>query len=437
VDETQTQETPAEAADPPEPLAPGERRRLVVFGVIALVGVVIAATLGVRSVREDKTTSTSPVGISGTPGTWKAGADAPGPTDGFVLTAGKRVIAGPKGPAGLNPWTTYVYDIAARAWTSYPGPVGVADRTPYARVWDGTEMLVFGGFLKHTSGHRGVFNFATDVWAFDPATGAWRLLKTTGSPWSAPQRAVQAVWTGQVVVVFAGGAAGDGPATTEFNPATGTWSPGYAQMPGGLRIAPAVTWTGGEVVAWGGVTDAKAAIHDPRAPRWHTAQATTLADGYAYSPATHKWTPIKGAPFSAVEPAAAWTGTDWMLYGGTQIKAGTQTPVPGGYSYDPGTDAWTALPSAPFQGLSGPVAVWNGDTYVLWGRDTGAAAAPKGAVYDPVATSWSSMDASSQNAGPGAVASWTGSSMLVVGGGTPAETKGRHTQHVAEWKPSS
>ena len=84
------------------------------------------------------------------------------------------------------------------------------------------------------------------------------------------------------------------------------------------------------------------------------------------------------------------------------------------------------LPAAPFKGLSGPVAVWNGDTFVVWGRDTAAGRAPKGGVFDPVATAWSAMDASSQVAGGGSVATWTGTSMLVVGAG-----------HVAEWKPSS
>ena len=58
-------------------------------------------------------------------------------------------------------------------------------------------------------------------------------------------------------------------------------------------------------------------------------------------------------------------------------------------------------------------------------------------MFDPARASWDAMDASSQVAGQGSVAQWTGSSLLVVGGGKPGEAKTGHTEHVAEWKPSS
>jgi N-acetylneuraminic acid mutarotase len=295
-------------------------------------------------------------------------------------------------------------------------------------------MVVFGGFKAHTVNHDLPFDTSVSTWAFNPATGLWRQV---GDMPTAANRPLEAVWTGQVAVLFAGGEGGH-PATFEYDPTNDTWSPGYAPLPGGSRISPSVVWTGGEVVAWGGVDDAKAVVKDPRAPLWNAPLASSRADGYAYSPATHKWTPIKTAPVSAVDPATTWTGTDWVVYGGTQVTAGVATPVPGGYSYDPGTDTWTALPAAPFKGLSGPVAAWTGDTLVVWGRDiaTAGGGAPKGAVYDPVAASWAAMDASSQVAGRGSVAVWTGPSMLVVGGGKPGEATAGHTQHVAEWKPS-
>ena len=120
VDELETED-----AEDIEPLAPKERLGLLIFGIIALVCVIVAATLVVLSLT-DKSTSAAPVGISGTPGAWTAGPNAPGRTDGFVLMAGSQVIAGPKGSAGLDPWTVYVYDIVKRTWKTYPGPIGVA-----------------------------------------------------------------------------------------------------------------------------------------------------------------------------------------------------------------------------------------------------------------------------------------------------------------------
>ena len=139
-----------------------------------------------------------------------------------------------------------------------------------------------------------------------------------------------------------------------------------------------------------------------------------------------------------MDPATAWSGTDWLVYGGTEVKAGVSTPVLGGYSYDPSTDSWTALPAAPFKGLSGPVAAWTGDTLAVWGRALGPAGggAPAGAVFDPVASTWSAMNAGSQVAGRGTDGFWTGSHLLVIGGGTPTEIKTGPTQHLAEWKPS-
>jgi hypothetical protein len=130
------------------------------------------------------------------------------------------------------------------------------------------------------------------------------------------------------------------------------------------------------------------------------------------------------APVGAVGAATAWTGQQFLVWGGDTVAAGVVTSQKKGYAYDPDSNTWTELAAAPLAGLAGVTGVWTGDDFVVWGRTSGGAA--RGAAYDPVRGTWSRLANGSEVAGPGSAAFWAGDSMLVV-----------QAKQLAEWKPSN
>jgi hypothetical protein len=56
-----------------------------------------------------------------------------------------------------------------------------------------------------------------------------------------------------------------------------------------------------------------------------------------------------------------WTGSALLVWGGAQV-----TPQHG-ESYDPTTNSWSALPTAPLTGRSNPISVWTGRAVIVWG----------------------------------------------------------------------
>jgi hypothetical protein len=120
------------------------------------------------------------------------------------------------------------------------------------------------------------------------------------------------------------------------------------------RLDPAAVWTGTEMIVWGG----------------------TIRSGARYDPLLDHWTilPRTGAP-TATGPAV-WTGTEMVVW-----VAGPDE-VPGRYS--PVTDAWqpVSLAGAPTADFK-PTAAWVGNRVVVWD-----AFAQQGGRYDPATDTW-------------------------------------------------
>jgi N-acetylneuraminic acid mutarotase len=353
--------------------------------------------------------------VTGAPGRWVARPDSPGATGAFVTWTGSEVLAGPQGTKGnLNPWRVYAYDAASHQWQSHAGPRGLKPRTPFATVWDGSELLFLGGFIASPPTRASAFTTTTDSWAFNPKTLLWHRIAPL--PVS-PEQTMSAFWTGQQVLLFSGDTH-----TFSYDPLANTWTtrPG---MPGGLRSGASLAWTGTQLLVWGGVQG-----------------QTSVADGWRYDPHAGVWTRMAPAPAGAFDAASAWTGDQFLVWGGKTTTDDEQTSAlhTGGYSYDPDTNAWATLPAAPYATLVGATATWTGDAFLVWGRGvlTGQAKGPaRGAAYDPISASWHVLDTASDVAGPGAKAFWTGDSMLVVGGWRTKEPAVGTSPHVSEWFP--
>jgi N-acetylneuraminic acid mutarotase len=151
--------------------------------------------------------------------------------------------------------------------------------------------------------------------------------------------------------------------------------------PIGPRDTPAAAWTGRELLVWGGSSG-------PRG-------ATLRADGAAYDPARRAWRPLAAAPLAArTQHSGVWTGRELLVWGGYDHLARNDLHVAGtGAAYDPAHDRWRRLPPAPLAARAGQAAVWTGREMLLVGgypavRTDQVRGYTDGAAYDPAHDRW-------------------------------------------------
>ena len=183
-------------------------------------------------------------------------------------------------------------------------------------------------------------------------------------------------------------------------PATGVDRLAGLQQPGmwsPLPPAPiagrsdgAGVWTGSEFVIWGGTTGAQQTEQD-------------IADGAAYNPVTAKWRMLASSPLSPrANPATVWTGSELVIWGG----GANGTPLNDGAAYDPIKDAWRAIASSPIPGGIRPATVWTGTEMIVLGGLNGGSNA---AAYNPATNEWRAITGAPGGiAPPYPQAVWTG-----------------------------
>lgn len=121
------------------------------------------------------------------------------------------------------------------------------------------------------------------------------------------------------------------------------------------------------------------------------------------------------APSPRSEHTAIYDGTNMLLWGG--YNEITNSYMSDGRIYEPQTDTWTTIPTAPILARSLHTAVWTGDEMVLWGGINELNAISNGAKYKPASKTWTTL--SNTNAPTSRfnhTAVWTGDKMLVFGG---------------------
>jgi hypothetical protein len=140
-----------------------------------------------------------------------------------------------------------------------------------------------------------------------------------------------------------------------YDPQTDTWTE-LDEPSAPLRADTSVTWTGRELIRWGG---------DQR-PNLRTC---TALDGARYDPTSDAWTPSStdGAPLQQFGHRALWTGGELWVWGGWcgETFYGDRA------AYDPAADTWRPLPPD-FIGrfeptLWGYSIVWDGHEAIYWG----------------------------------------------------------------------
>jgi len=106
-------------------------------------------------------------------------------------------------------------------------------------------MLIWGG--------QDASNVLNDGSQYDPSTDSWGpVLPTTGAP--APVDGASTIWDGQEMIVWGGfpGGAATTPAGGRFDPLSETWSSTtLTNVPPAVRSHAAV-WAGSQMIIWGG-----------------------------------------------------------------------------------------------------------------------------------------------------------------------------------------
>lgn len=221
----------------------------------------------------------------------------------------------------------------------------------YKAIWTGHEMLVWGVRI----GQGGIYN---------PSTDSWRSITTTNAPlpvapgYSPPTLAL--IWTGDEALAFYSLSETQQTSGGRYNPNTDTWRPMSLVNAPLVESNAAVTWTGREMVVYGGV-DADGAP-GPNV-------------GAFYNPRNDVWTTIPTGPALEGTTLGKWTGTDVVMLG---CSLGSRRSA----RYDPLAGLWFAIPTGVCTPYTPDVGVWTGNEFLAWGG--GGDGAPAAALrYSP------------------------------------------------------
>lgn len=311
-------------------------------------------------------------------------------------------------------------DPSTGRWRQLPSPP-LTPRTGAVGAWTGSEMVIAGGsaspdsLAEHATG-------ATGAAAWEAATGTWHRISSMPAPLPVGGFAT-ALWTGREMLVWASLPAWSDSTqripgselVLAYDPVTDRWRrlPASGLTP---RADPVVVWAGDELFVWGGLGSQRTSAY---------------ADGAILDPATGTWRRLPPAPVPARGLAAAvWTGSEVLIWGGATGPSST-SQVGQGAAYSPATSTWRALPLSPLRAKSSPAGIWTGRLFILLGGSAGPAMpvpGPGAAAYEPATNAWTTLPtapdypATDRGAtGPasqraGAIATWTGRSALFVGG---------------------
>ena len=230
------------------------------------------------------------------------------------------------------------------------------------------------------------------------------------------------VWGGQ------DGSGGVSPGGASYDPATDTWSP-IGSSSGPYAYAESPEWTGTQALYY----FSNSSLSTPYARRGR------------YDPIGDSWIPMSrtGGPPARPWAHTAWAGTEMIIWGGDEDRV-VPTPPDGGI-YNPVTDTWRAMSTLGEPPMRcGSCHVWTGTQLIVWGGSnlSGSTCTNVGGIYDYPTDTWTAMDTvGSPIARIGASAIWTGTEMVMWGGlaagGSPLRDGGRWSPTPVSAHPSA
>ena len=304
-----------------------------------------------------------------------------------------------------------------------PGPVFASGIPEY--VWTGKEMVVWGRMPGLCDPSSPPPCIGETGGRYDPAADQWKAISLTGlsSDFFRGRANAVGVWTGKEMLVWGGSCpesivCGGGAA---YDPAQDRWrTMSDLNGPPRGRERYAAIWTGTRMILWGGTEYDLA--HPP-------AILKDVGNGFTYDPGSDAWTPISsvGAPSARSGVVFAWTGTRMIIWGGTQqTQPDSGVVFTDGALYDPVSDTWQTMKSAPGpRGQFYDNWSWTGTELLVWSM-----AGTNGIAYDPATDAWRTM--SSENTPRLGPFVWTGAEMLIWSGNA-ASPGGRYNPQTDRW----
>jgi N-acetylneuraminic acid mutarotase len=337
---------------------------------------------------------------------WTATADAPSARNlhTAVWTGTEMVVWGGEtgGFFALN--TGGIYNPATDSWIATSTNNAPTARAFHTAVWTGSEMIVWGGLDIRVGG----FNTGG---RYNPGTDSWTATSTSNAP--SARGFHTAVWTGSEMIVWGGGAYPSYFNTGgRYNPGTDSWTATSITNAPSARNLHTAVWSSSEMIVWGGSPDPNIYVNT----------------GGRYNPGTDSWTATSttNAPTGRDYHTAIWTGSEMIIWGGTD-GSNLFTSYTGG-RYNPSTNSWTATSTtnAP-SGRYDHRAVWTGSEIIIWGGTDGTNIFNTGGRYNPGTDNWTATSTTNApTARSGHTAVWSGSEMIVWGGVNVANTGGRY-----------
>lgn len=261
---------------------------------------------------------------------------------------------------------TPVFENLKPDWTKLAPPP--ESRTDAVTVWSGRsssgrDLIMWGGY----SGYGGAVH--DNGYSWNPDTNAWTPMAE--SP-LAGRAGAGATFTGSEIVIWGGYGEGQSPLGdgAAYDPESDSWRL-LPNAPIGPAIPVATVWTGEEVLVWGS-TDRSAAS----------------TEGAAYNPSTNKWRRLPDAPAAINLGSAVWANGDpghphEMIIFGAQLDNNNASELDHavGIAYDPELDRWRELPKVALSPQASAIA-WTGERVIAW--DYGLSAGE----YDRVTNQW-------------------------------------------------
>lgn len=261
---------------------------------------------------------------------------------------------------------TPVFENLEAGWTKLAAPP--ATRSEAVTVWSGRQssgrdLVMWGGY----TGYGGTLH--NDGFSWDPDTNAWTAIAE--SPLTG-RAGAGATFTGTEIVIWGGYGEGESPLGdgAAYDPESDSWRL-LPDAPIAAAIPVATVWTGEEVLVWGS-RDRSAASRE----------------GAAYNPTTNEWRRLPDAPAAINLGSAVWADGDprqrhEMIIFGAQLDNNNVSDLDHavGIAYDPGLDRWRELPEVALSPQASAIA-WTGERVIAW--DAGLSAAE----YDRVTNQW-------------------------------------------------
>jgi len=249
----------------------------------------------------------------------------------------------------------------------------------------------------------------------------WTAIATTGAPSARGWHTT--IWTGTPAqggtgeMIIWGGATNTAEYVyyalntgAKYYPVTDTWIPITTTDAPSNRTGHTAVWTGSEMIIWGG----------SNITEW-------LNTGAKYYSITDTWISITttGAPSSRTWHTAVWTGSpaqggtgEMIIWGGYGIGAPNLNT---GAKYNLISDTWTAITTtdAPL-GRFRHTAIWTGREMIIWGGDDAQGPITlinTGAKYNPISDTWTAITTTGEpSPREWHTSIWTGIEMIIWGG---------------------